>query len=101
MIFPTKSMTIACRLAQAVAILWAIATVLGALFICQPISYNWDTSIEGGKCGDAPASCQSTGIVKIMTDVIVLILPIPSLGKVQMALYKKVVLMVMFTLGIL
>ncbi|KAF7533876.1 hypothetical protein G7054_g6682 [Neopestalotiopsis clavispora] len=80
--------------------MWSLATFFVTLFLCQPIAFNWDTTIAGGKCGNTLASWKSTGIVNIITDVIILLVPIPSLCKVQMALYKKLVLIGVFALGV-
>ncbi|KAK6219176.1 hypothetical protein LQW54_002425 [Pestalotiopsis sp. IQ-011] len=93
-------MLFACVGTQAIVVMWALATVLVTLFLCKPIAFNWDTTIAGGKCGNTLASWKSTGIVNIVTDVIILLLPVPSLCKVQMVLYKKLVIIAMFTLGV-
>lgn len=94
-------MLYACVATQAVVVMWAFATIFLTLFICQPIAYNWDLSIPDAKCGDTLASWKSTGIVNIITDILVLVLPIPALARVQMALYKKLVVIATFTLGVL
>ncbi|KAK8011804.1 hypothetical protein PG989_000064 [Apiospora arundinis] len=93
-IFPTRVMAVICFGVQALVILWALVTVL-------PLAYNWDTTIEGGRCGDTLVSWKSTGIVNILTDVFVLVIPVYDLSQIQMALYKRVVLIATFTLGIL
>ncbi|KAK6818941.1 hypothetical protein PG987_016394, partial [Apiospora arundinis] len=74
-IFPTRVMAVICFGVQALVILWALATVLVTFTLCQPLAYNWDTTIEGGRCGDTLASWKSTGIVNILTDVFVLVIP--------------------------
>lgn len=94
-------MLFACIGTQAIVAMWALATVLVTLFLCKPIAFNWDTTIAGGKCGNTLASWKSTGIVNIITDAMILLLPVPSLCKVQMVLYKKLVIIAMFTLGVL
>ena len=54
-----------------------------------------------GACGDHVLSYTVTGAVNIATDIVVLLLPLPYLARLEMAVYKKVVLVATFTLGIL
>ena len=79
---------------------WAVGTVLAGLLICQPIAMNW-TQVPGGKCGDQVLSFTITGIVNLITDVAVLALPMPYLYKLQLPLYKKIVLISVFSVGFL
>lgn len=101
LIFPSTTMLYSCISTQAIVVMWALATVFVTLFMCQPIAYNWDLSIPDAKCGNTLASWKSTGIINIITDILVLILPIPALLKVRMAVYKKIIIIATFTLGVL
>ncbi|KAL4863805.1 hypothetical protein BDV12DRAFT_206177 [Aspergillus spectabilis] len=83
-----------------VIVAWAIATILAGCLICQPFAFNWDKTIPGGKCGDQVTSFTVTGVINLLTDVIVLVIPMPSLYKLQMATYKKVTLIAVFGLGV-
>lgn len=80
---------------------WTIATILAGCFICQPFAFNWDKSIPHGSCGDQVTSFTVTGIINLITDVIVLLLPMQPLYQLQMATYKKVTLVSVFGLGVL
>ncbi|OJD25646.1 hypothetical protein ACJ73_02982 [Blastomyces percursus] len=80
---------------------WAIATIVAGCTICRPFAFNWDQSIPGGKCGDQVLSFTITGVFNLVTDVLVLCLPLPYLAKLQMQLYKKVVLIGVFSIGLL
>ncbi|CAJ2509203.1 Uu.00g142290.m01.CDS01 [Anthostomella pinea] len=91
---------VACRGTQAIVTLWGIATLFVTFLLCQPLAFNWDRAIPGGYCGDQLASWKSAGVVNILTDAVVLTLPVYDLSKIQMATYKKVVLIAMFALGI-
>lgn len=80
---------------------WATGTILAGLLICQPISMNWaPLETPDGKCGDQVLSFTITGVVNLVTDVIVLALPMPYLYKLQLRLYKKLVLITCFSVGI-
>jgi hypothetical protein len=80
---------------------WAIGTVVAGLTICQPIAFNWDQTIPGGKCGDQVLSFTITGVVNLITDVMVLALPMPYLFRLQLPTYKKVVLIGIFSVEFL
>lgn len=80
--------------------IWAVGTVLAGLLICRPIAMNW-TEVPGGTCGDQVMSFTITGIVNLITDVAVLALPMPYLYKLQLPLYKKIVLISVFSVGFL
>ena len=72
-----------------------------AFFMCQPFAFNWDQTIPGGHCGNQVLSYKYTGAINLITDVVVLVLPMPYLYSLQLAVYKKVVLMVTFAIGFL
>lgn len=84
----------------AVIVAWAVATILAGCLVCRPFAFNWDKSIPGGSCGNQVTSFTVTGVINLVTDVVVLVLPMPSLSRLQMAMYKKVTLIAVFGLGI-
>ena len=71
------------RLARATAvfvILFELATILVTFLICTPVEFNWD---------------------QIFSDIVVLVLHLKYLLGLQVALYRKVVLVTAFLLGVL
>lgn len=74
--------------------------VAGSLLICRPTAFNWDPTTPGGHCGDSVTLWLCTGVLNIITDLVVLLLPMPYLYSLEMALYKRTVLMVTFGLGL-
>ncbi|KAK1753122.1 hypothetical protein QBC47DRAFT_304223 [Echria macrotheca] len=80
---------------------WAIATIVAGCLICQPFEMNWNPTIPGGHCGDQVLSFTVTGVLNLVTDVMVLVLPLPYLARLQMRLYKKLVLLGVFSIGLL
>ncbi|KAL6713508.1 hypothetical protein ACLMJK_008973 [Lecanora helva] len=78
-----------------------ISTVLAVLLICRPIAFGWDRTIKGGTCGDQKSLDIYIGILNLLLDVAVVILPMPVLWGLQMALSRKVQLSGMFGLGII
>jgi hypothetical protein len=98
-IFPVRWLVVSSYATMGVIVAWAIATILAGCLICRPFAYNWDKTIPGGYCGNQVTSFTITGIINVVTDVVVLVLPMPNLSKLQMATYKKVTLIAVFGLG--
>jgi hypothetical protein len=84
----------------AIIVSWAIATILAGFLICRPFAMNWDQTIKG-HCGNQVASFQGTGVVNLLTDLVVLALPMPYLSRLNLTLYKRLVLMGVFSVGFL
>ncbi|ROV99543.1 hypothetical protein VMCG_06338 [Cytospora schulzeri] len=99
-VFSVDYFVIASRVTAVVIILWMLVVILGSILICQPVAFNWDQSLNG-HCGNAVALWLSHGVLNIVTDLVVLLLPMPYMYSLEMALYKKLVLMVTFSLGLL
>jgi len=70
----------------------------GSVFICRPLALYWDPTLPG-KCGDLLALWIMTGTLNIVTDLAILILPMPYLYGLEIALYRKVVLIATFGVG--
>lgn len=81
-IFVLPSFVLAAKITAVLIFGYNIATILATLLICQPLSMSWGESpASGGHCGDQIASYLSTGILNIVTDLVVVILPVPYLGE--------------------
>jgi hypothetical protein len=85
---------------MAVIVMWALATILAGCLICRPFAMNWNPTIPSGHCGDQVLSFTITGSINLATDL-VLTMPWRSLAKLQMATYKRVALVTLFSVGFL
>ncbi|KAF2448831.1 hypothetical protein P171DRAFT_518282 [Karstenula rhodostoma CBS 690.94] len=99
-IFPIPWLVWCSYATMSIIVAWTIATILAGCLICRPFAYNWDKTIVGGYCGDQVTSFTVTGIINLITDAMVLLLPMYPLYQLQMATYKKVILITVFGLGI-
>jgi hypothetical protein len=100
-IFSMSAFVWAARITAAFIVCWALTTTLMGFFMCRPFAYNWDPTIPGGHCGNQVLSYQITGAMNLATDLVVLVLPVKYLATLNLALYKKIVLICSFTVGIL
>ncbi|KAI0386908.1 hypothetical protein F5Y04DRAFT_73660 [Hypomontagnella monticulosa] len=99
-IFRIPWFTKTCYTYLVIATLWTIAAFLEVFLLCQPLAYQWDKSIQGGKCGSFFASYYSTHIIIFLLDFALASMPIPVLWTLKMELRKKVAIALMFGLGL-
>ncbi|RDW84943.1 hypothetical protein BP6252_02533 [Coleophoma cylindrospora] len=75
-----------------------ISTMVVCFLQCRPISFYWDQK-QAGQCINITAFFYSTNIFTIITDIIILALPIHTLTKIQRTSMHKVALFVVFLAG--
>jgi len=76
-----------------------IAIFLVVMFQCWPVDYNWNPNIADGHCIKQDVFYLATAALTILTDVLVLALPIWIFADLKMALKLKLALMFVFLLG--
>ncbi|KAH7418087.1 hypothetical protein BKA64DRAFT_187790 [Cadophora sp. MPI-SDFR-AT-0126] len=96
----TPSFRISAIVAIGILIAWAISVVLETFLLCRPLTFNWNPTIEGGVCGDRNTVYVSAGALNVVTDFMVMALPIPHILKLQLHWRRKVGLVIMFSLGL-
>ena len=77
----------------------AVAVSLTAIFRCSPIPYAWDKSIQGGSCINVASFYVYCSIPNVVTDVAILLLPLPMIFKLHTNQSQKVGLSLVFLLG--
>jgi hypothetical protein len=70
-----------------------------AIFQCWPIQYTWDKNIIGGSCFNQQAFYRYVSLPNIVTDFVILIMPMPLVWKLQTRLTHKLALTGVFLLG--
>lgn len=76
-------------------------TILIGILICQPVEMNWNPQTPGGHCGNQNAAYSAVGVVDIVVDFAILLLPIPTVLKLQLPTANRIGLMFVFSFGIL
>ncbi|KAK9420462.1 hypothetical protein SUNI508_06458 [Seiridium unicorne] len=70
------------------------------VFACKPLSASWDPTLAAtADCLDRGAIYVATAGIGVFTDVILLILPIPTVVGLNIPLRQKVILVLLFTFG--
>lgn len=82
---------------------YAVSFFFATLFQCAPINHAWMQLEEWhhGQCNNIHLQGWMSAIVNIIIDIIILVLPLYELYKLHVSMQKKLMLMIMFSLGIL
>lgn len=98
-IFVLPRFRIATWVCGAIVIVTWLGALVGSVTICKPLAYQWDKSIPGGRCGDLMRGYQIIGIPNLLSDIIIMVLPVPAIMKLQMELATKIGLVATFLIG--
>ena len=104
-VFPSQATMTSFRIAwfgiSVWCILWLISTLFAAIFQCYPVSFAWTkvaTTIKG-TCLDFPALLYATAVLNIITDVAILLLPMPIVWHLRIQMSQKIAISGIFLLG--
>lgn len=78
-----------------------LGSMLQIFLICRPFEMNWNPMIPGGHCASYNVAFVTIGIFNMITDLIIMLLPIPFIRKLQMAVGTKLGLVAIFAIGLL
>ena len=76
-----------------------LSSVFVVIFQCKPIALAWDKTIEGGSCIDMVAFFRYSIIPDIVTDVGMLILPLPIVWNLHASFAQRAGLTAVFLTG--
>ncbi|KAI9170656.1 integral membrane protein [Paramyrothecium foliicola] len=96
--FVPRPYYIACIAIAVIITMAHIAFVCVFLFICIPISMQWDSSVTG-RCADTVTFYLTFSALTLVFDVVVMVIPFPVLLTSQIQKRKKIVLLGLFALG--
>ncbi|KAF2644592.1 integral membrane protein [Massarina eburnea CBS 473.64] len=77
-----------------------LGSMLQIFLICTPFEMNWNPVIPGGHCASYNVAFVTIGIFNMITDLIIMLLPIPFIRKLQMAPGTKFGLVAIFAIGL-
>ncbi|KAL8756889.1 MAG: hypothetical protein Q9199_002616, partial [Rusavskia elegans] len=93
-----RSYRIAIWIVGLMVLAWGIALTFVALFTCTPIRRSWDRRIPG-HCLNREANFLGAAVPNILTDFILLVMPMPMLWHVQTTFRRKIGLFGVFAAG--
>ncbi|KAF7590740.1 hypothetical protein BBP40_002478 [Aspergillus hancockii] len=97
-LFPLKNYQIILVIVLVFVILSGLWMVFGSFFMCIPVRGFWDTSISHS-CISRAVMWSLNAALQIVTDMIIVILPMPLLTKLQLPKRQKIALIIVFALG--
>ncbi|KAL8916463.1 MAG: hypothetical protein Q9208_008495 [Pyrenodesmia sp. 3 TL-2023] len=77
----------------------AIITIFGTAFQCTPIPYLWDRTVPGGRCIDYSVFARFTNVGNMLTDILILAMPVSIVWSLHLDTHKKLGVCAMFLLG--
>lgn len=98
-IFPTKDFRIGAYILGSVTIGWVIAINCVSIFQCNPIEKAWLGPAVAGTCINLKASFIGNAVPNILTDIIILCMPVTQVLKLQVSNAQRASLIFMFLLG--
>lgn len=81
-IFPARKFRVAAIVLGVITVAWIIGVACVSVIQCAPIERAWDTSIPGA-CINAKDFFIANAVPNIVTDVIIIILPMRALWKMK------------------
>ncbi|RAL04833.1 uncharacterized protein BO80DRAFT_209742 [Aspergillus ibericus CBS 121593] len=80
---------------------YSLAITLSLIFACNPIAKNWDVTITHGHCIDRTGFYLATAITNTVSDIILVLIPIPVVFRLRLPLVQKLGISCMFGIGCL
>ncbi|KAF2641565.1 hypothetical protein P280DRAFT_426256 [Massarina eburnea CBS 473.64] len=96
---PGKGFRTGVYLTMLVVIGSCVSIVFSLLLACRPFAKNIDVTVREGQCLNKAALYIATGVLNMITDIMVLILPIPMVLGLKMAKSRKIMVILLFSVG--
>lgn len=104
-LFPDHTFRRVVKVTVVLCCITGISFCVACIFRCHPIDFAWTfwDNEHKGRCSDILISAQGWPhvSVNIFADLVVLVLPLPTLLKLNLATEKKLSVIAMFSVGIL
>ncbi|KAM3417701.1 hypothetical protein BST61_g5935 [Cercospora zeina] len=87
--------------AIALNVTYALVFIFITAFQCTPVNFTWNQwdKEHPGHCNDINAQSWASAALNIALDLVVAILPMPMLWKMNLNIRKKILVMLMFSVG--
>lgn len=97
-IFVTKGFKRICYVVLSVILGYSVGSIFATIFQCWPIAGSWDKTVKA-QCIDSDVFWVAYAVLNILTDVMVLSLPIPQIMKLQLKTQEKIAVTLVFLMG--
>lgn len=97
-IFPVRQMRISVYIVGFLSLVWSITMIFISIFRCTPIPKTWNSSLPG-HCVNLLGATIGSVFPNILSDIVILALPMPLLWYLQTGVVQKIMLSGIFLLG--
>lgn len=98
---PSRRFRVAVYIGSAIVFCQWFSLTVSSIFQCRPVAAFWNRSIQGAECIDLPRFTIVSGVLNLLTDVLILCLPVPMVWGLNTTNVQKITLTAMFLLGVL
>ena len=100
-VFQVPSFQRTVMIVMSIFVAFYIAQIFVVIFPCRPIAFFWDQVVapKSGKCVNIQYLYYSVNIINIITDLVLLTLPVSKIWQLQMATKQKIAICAIFLLG--
>lgn len=99
-IFAVRKFRIWAWLVVCLIVGWSFMVICSAFLFCTPVAFNWDNTIQGGKCVDQRVGFIMIGCLDLIIDIMVFVLPLPIIWGLHLPMANKIALAGIFTTGV-
>ncbi|KAL8400717.1 hypothetical protein RB594_000933 [Gaeumannomyces avenae] len=94
-----RTMRLWCWAVIGFVVVWAVVILMTNVFMCTPISAQWDLSLAAvSKCGDALPFYKTIVITGLLTDIVIMLMPMKTIWGLNMRMTEKLGVMMSFLL---
>ena len=98
-IFRSKAERVTTYVLVGVLITTWLSEIIAAFLQCVPFEYQWDKTKPGGHCLNQQDYYRYLLVPNFVTDIVMLILPLPMVWKLNTSIAQKVSLTFIFLIG--
>lgn len=99
-LFTSKRLHLWIKITGALVVSWGITFVLVSIFSCRPIHAFWDWELQPTSyCINSPGFYGTMAVVTILTDVLILGMPVRQVWKLQLSQRSRIALTFIFSMG--
>ncbi|KAK3174435.1 hypothetical protein OEA41_001681 [Lepraria neglecta] len=95
----SKPFRLALYISAGIIFCWYMSVFFATIFQCIPVAAFWDRTIKNPKCMDLVAFSVGSGVTNLLTDVMILCLPMPMVWFLHTNRTQKLILTGIFLLG--
>lgn len=99
-----RSVNITVIIIAITTVAWALATIFFTTFACKPVSFYWNKSSHDGQCVSRRTYKDvniAIAVFGMVTDIVILVVPLPTLWKSQMRKKQKIAVTGVWGIGLL